>query len=80
MITAIPTSVLGMPIQSVAVGLTAFRIHTNELIITPSIGISLFPAHGQNAQTLLNRADAAMYSAKKQGPNNFQVFPADMKT
>ena len=57
-----------------------FRIHTHELIITPSIGVSLFPLHGQSAQTLLTNADAAMYSAKKQGRNNVQVFSAHMKT
>jgi diguanylate cyclase (GGDEF)-like protein len=58
----------------------AFRVHTHELFITPSIGVSLFPSHGQNAQTLLTNADAAMYSAKKQGRNNVQVFAADMNT
>jgi EAL domain-containing protein (putative c-di-GMP-specific phosphodiesterase class I) len=50
------------------------------LFITPSIGVSLFPSHGKNAQTLLTNADAAMYSAKKQGRNNVQVFAADMNT
>ncbi|HKB81965.1 MAG TPA: EAL domain-containing protein [Burkholderiales bacterium] len=58
----------------------AFRVHTHELFITPSIGVSLFPSHGKNAQTLLTNADAAMYSAKKQGRNNVQVFAADMNT
>jgi diguanylate cyclase (GGDEF)-like protein len=58
----------------------AFRVHTHELFITPSIGVSLFPSHGQNAQTLLTNADAAMYSAKKQGRNNVQIFAADMNT
>ncbi|HUS12967.1 MAG TPA: EAL domain-containing protein, partial [Pyrinomonadaceae bacterium] len=57
-----------------------FRIHTHELIVTPSIGVSLFPIHGRTAQALLNSADAAMYSAKKQGRNNVQVFSSDMKT
>jgi diguanylate cyclase (GGDEF)-like protein len=57
-----------------------FRVHTHELFITPSIGVSLFPAHGHNAQTLLSNADAAMYMAKKLGGNNVQVFAANMKT
>jgi diguanylate cyclase (GGDEF)-like protein len=58
----------------------AFRIHAHELFITPSIGISLYPMHGYHAQTLLTKADAAMYSAKKQGRNNAQIFAADMNT
>ncbi|HXC38677.1 MAG TPA: EAL domain-containing protein [Burkholderiales bacterium] len=56
----------------------AFRIHSHELIVTPSIGISLFPAHGNTVQALLTQADAAMYSAKQRGRNNVQVFAADM--
>jgi diguanylate cyclase (GGDEF)-like protein len=58
----------------------AFRVHTHELFITPSIGISVFPAHGQNGQTLLTSADAAMYSAKKLGRNNVQIFAPEMNT
>ncbi len=58
----------------------AVRVHNHELFITPSIGISLYPAHGQVAQTLLTNADAAMYSAKKQGRNNVKVFAADMNS
>lgn len=57
-----------------------FRVHAHELFITPSIGISVFPAHGQNAQTLLTSADAAMYSAKKLGRNNAQIFAPEMNT
>lgn len=45
-----------------------------ELIVTPSIGISLYPLDGKDAKTLLKNADAAMYHAKEQGRNNFQFY------
>jgi diguanylate cyclase (GGDEF)-like protein/PAS domain S-box-containing protein len=50
----------------------------NELHITTSIGISLYPADGQNVETLIKNADTAMYHAKKKGRNNFQFFNSEM--
>ncbi|HYD62224.1 MAG TPA: EAL domain-containing protein [Noviherbaspirillum sp.] len=50
----------------------------NELHITTSIGISLFPADGADAETLIKNADTAMYHAKKKGKNNFQFFNSEM--
>jgi diguanylate cyclase (GGDEF)-like protein len=55
-----------------------FRVEEQELYVTPSIGISVFPLHGDTAQMLIARADAAMYSAKQAGRNAFQVFTPDM--
>jgi diguanylate cyclase (GGDEF)-like protein/PAS domain S-box-containing protein len=46
----------------------------HELHITTSIGISIFPADGDNADTLVKNADAAMYHAKKKGKNAYQFF------
>ncbi len=45
---------------------------------TPSIGISLFPENGDGVEELMKNADAAMYSAKKKGRNNFQFFSSAM--
>jgi diguanylate cyclase (GGDEF)-like protein len=45
-----------------------------EFVVTPSIGIALFPEHGTDAQTLLKNADGAMYEAKASGRNQFRVF------
>ena len=45
-----------------------FRVHEQELFVTPSIGISVFPMHGDKAQMLITRADAAMYNAKQSRP------------
>jgi diguanylate cyclase (GGDEF)-like protein/PAS domain S-box-containing protein len=49
-----------------------FHLNGYRLHVTTSIGISLYPADGEDIQTLLRNADAAMYRAKKQGKNNYQ--------
>jgi diguanylate cyclase (GGDEF)-like protein len=45
-----------------------------EFVVTPSIGIALFPEHGSDAQTLLKNADLAMYEAKAAGRNQFRLY------
>lgn len=54
------------------------QIDQHELHITTSIGISLFPDDGSDADTLIKNADAAMYYAKKKGRNNYQFFKSEM--
>ncbi|MGB8954539.1 MAG: EAL domain-containing protein, partial [Tumebacillaceae bacterium] len=46
--------------------------------LTTSIGISIYAQDGSDAETLLKNADAAMYSAKQQGGNNFQFYTPSM--
>ncbi|MGA2372049.1 MAG: EAL domain-containing protein [Candidatus Korobacteraceae bacterium] len=46
--------------------------------ISCSLGISIFPDHGTDSETLLKSADAAMYCAKEAGRDNFQFFTQDM--
>ena len=58
----------------------SFRIHEHELYVTPSIGITVFPLHGDTGPMLITRADAAMYNAKQAGRNNYQVFASEMST
>jgi len=53
-------------------------IAEKELHITASIGISIYPDDGQDAETLIRCADAAMYHAKDKGRNNYQFFTEDM--
>jgi diguanylate cyclase len=51
-----------------------------DVHISPSIGIALYPGDGANVDTLLARADAAMYSAKEHGRNNVQCYAEGMST
>jgi len=57
---------------------TRFVILGHSLSVGCSLGISIFPEHGADSETLIKHADAAMYSAKDYGRNNFQFFTADM--
>ncbi|MCP3866578.1 MAG: EAL domain-containing protein [Gammaproteobacteria bacterium] len=55
-----------------------FKVYDNELFLTPSIGIALYPDDGKTSEELLKHADTAMYRAKELGGNGFQFFSADM--
>jgi diguanylate cyclase (GGDEF)-like protein/PAS domain S-box-containing protein len=53
-------------------------IEGQDLHIDGSIGISVYPEDGADAETLIKNADTAMYHAKENGRNNFQFFKAEM--
>ncbi len=55
-----------------------FAIQGRRFHISCSIGISIYPEHGTDSETLIKNADAAMYSAKESGRNIFRFFSADM--
>jgi diguanylate cyclase (GGDEF)-like protein/PAS domain S-box-containing protein len=55
-----------------------FVIEGHSLGISCSLGISIFPEHGADNEALIKHADAAMYSAKDIGRNNFQFFTENM--
>jgi diguanylate cyclase (GGDEF)-like protein len=52
----------------------------HEVLVTPSIGIAMYPADGADHETLVRNADLAMYFAKRQGPGTFAFFDAAMNT
>jgi diguanylate cyclase (GGDEF)-like protein len=51
-----------------------FQVQDEELYVTASLGIALAPYDGEDGQTLLRNADAAMYQAKSGGRNNYQIY------
>ncbi|MDR5893592.1 diguanylate cyclase [Halomonas mongoliensis] len=57
-----------------------YRIQGHTLLITLSIGISLYPDDAEEADTLMHNADMAMYHAKRNGRNGHQCFSAEMNT
>jgi diguanylate cyclase len=56
----------------------SMRLLGIDVHISPSIGVAFYPHDGRTADTLLARADAAMYSAKERGRNNVQCYAAGM--
>jgi len=48
-----------------------------QVAVSASIGVALFPRHGSDPESLLQRADRAMYAAKKHGKNRYQLFEAE---
>lgn len=51
----------------------------NQLFIGSSIGISIFPDHGIDADMLINKADFAMYEVKHKGGNGFKIYTSEIK-
>lgn len=53
-------------------------VHKNQLVVSTSIGISVYPDDGETAEVLLKNADTAMYRAKEGGRNNFCFYNYQM--
>ena len=51
-----------------------FRLEGRDLFVTASIGLSLYPEDGLDGETLVKNADIAMYRAKEQGRDNYQLY------
>lgn len=58
---------------------TPFDLQEEEVFVSASIGITMYPDDGNNADILLKNADTAMYHVKDTGKNNFQFFTAAMQ-
>ena len=55
-----------------------FHIGKYELLITASIGISIYPNDGEDSETIVKHADSALYKAKDKGRNTYQIFTSSM--
>jgi predicted signal transduction protein with EAL and GGDEF domain len=58
---------------------TPFRIRELVLVVTPTIGIAMFPAHGTDFDALIKSADTAMHRAKHAGRNQYVFFTEEMQ-
>jgi diguanylate cyclase (GGDEF)-like protein len=62
--------------------LDAFRtpvtLDDQQALVTPSIGMAIYPAHGNDAATLVKHADTAMYESKKRGRNTATLYAGHM--
>lgn len=58
---------------------TPFVLDGQELYITTSIGVAVYPGDGQTEELLLRNADIAMYKAKDQGRNNYHFFTSSLE-
>lgn len=57
---------------------TPFTLQGNNVVLTASAGIALYPVNGLGAEMLLRNADAAMHFAKSQGRNSFHFYSSDI--
>jgi len=57
---------------------SSFKIHNQEIFLTTTIGISVYPADGNDANTLLKNADIALHHAKECGPDSCQFYSTSM--
>ena len=55
-----------------------FYIEGNEIFVSASMGITMFPSDGNNYETLLKNADSAMYMAKEDGRNSYHFFTEEL--
>lgn len=58
--------------------LEPMAIAGNELSVSASVGVSVYPTHAANASDLLLKADMAMYARKRDGKNGLRIFDASM--
>ncbi|MEE8475489.1 MAG: EAL domain-containing protein [Myxococcota bacterium] len=57
-----------------------FSLDGRDVTVTASVGVAVFPSDGNDAETLVRKADVAMYWAKSRGRNNYQFFAKSMNS
>lgn len=60
--------------QIIGVVKEPLMIDSHEIYISASIGIAIYPEHGEDSTTLISNADVAMYEAKKMGRSSFEFY------
>lgn len=55
-----------------------FKVRSHELFVTTSVGICMYPEHEQDIDSMMQKADIAMYHAKSLGRNNYQYYSNEM--
>jgi diguanylate cyclase (GGDEF)-like protein len=58
--------------------LLSFRLETQEVYLNASIGISVFPDDGADAETIMKNAGAALFRAKRKGGGGYEFYSTDM--
>ena len=75
-----PEEAAALAAKMLAVFQQSFKIANHELRVGASVGVVTSPGDGQSAGALLQNADAAMYSAKRQGRNRYATFTGDLRS
>ncbi|SFL73176.1 EAL domain-containing protein [Rugamonas rubra] len=73
-----PDAASNIAVRIVAALAAPYHLDGKTVHSGASVGVAMFPADGDDADTLLRHADTAMYAAKSQGRGNFQFFSASM--
>jgi diguanylate cyclase (GGDEF)-like protein/PAS domain S-box-containing protein len=58
----------------------SFYLNSQEYYISPSIGISMFPADGKDSETLIKNADEALFQVKERGKAHYQFYRSEMNS
>jgi diguanylate cyclase (GGDEF)-like protein/PAS domain S-box-containing protein len=58
----------------------SFYLNSHEYYISPSIGISMFPADGKDSETLIKNADEALFRVKERGKAHYQFYRSEMNS
>ena len=74
----LPTDLEGIARRVMRIMAQPFTYREHEFYITASVGCSLYPRDAKDSQTLVRKADTAMYSAKLDGKNTFSIFQPQM--
>ena len=77
--TASESSVGQIADRIISVLASPFNCEGHQFVITPSIGIAMFPQDGKTVEELIMNADMAMYRAKSAGRNNYKFFSETMR-